>query len=352
MTFIILFIGVIIYKTTNLINGKIYVGQDFYNNSDYLGSGVYLNRAIKKYGKENFTKEILQECSNKDELNDRERFWIKELKSNNRELGYNLTEGGTGGDTYSLQTEERKELIKNKHSNHSTEYYSDEKNRIKQAEITREIWKRPGHKEKVVKALIGREISWGDKISKSLKEYNKHNQRILSEFTKQKLREKMTGYEFKLITDETKKRILELYQTIGPKLISETLLKDNIIVSQYLIRRFLKKEGVYQRYQKGIGSKEQRRASINWRAQGNPNYGKKQSPELIQKRIKAINLAHKNNDKIIRIFVNTETEEKFVGTAYDFRIKYSLDYFGVRKIVRGIQKSHAGWSIKTERQSK
>jgi hypothetical protein len=40
----------IIYKTTCLINGKIYVGQDSKNNPDYLGSGIYLNRAIKKHG--------------------------------------------------------------------------------------------------------------------------------------------------------------------------------------------------------------------------------------------------------------------------------------------------------------
>jgi len=41
----------IIYKTINLINGKIYIGQDFYNNSEYFGSGILINKAINKYGK-------------------------------------------------------------------------------------------------------------------------------------------------------------------------------------------------------------------------------------------------------------------------------------------------------------
>lgn len=88
----------IIYKTTNLVNGKFYVGKDVDNDSSYFGSGKILKHAIKKYGKHNFKKEILEVCSSLDELNDREKFWISEL--NAIENGYNLTEGGTGGDTW------------------------------------------------------------------------------------------------------------------------------------------------------------------------------------------------------------------------------------------------------------
>jgi hypothetical protein len=44
----------IVYKTINLIDGKIYIGQDLNNNPDYLGSGIYLKRAIKKHGRNNF----------------------------------------------------------------------------------------------------------------------------------------------------------------------------------------------------------------------------------------------------------------------------------------------------------
>jgi len=88
----------IIYKTTNLVNGKFYVGKDAKNSKHYYGSGTILNHAIKKYGKKNFKKEILEYCKNLEELDIREKYWISEL--NAVSLGYNLTDGGTGGDTW------------------------------------------------------------------------------------------------------------------------------------------------------------------------------------------------------------------------------------------------------------
>jgi hypothetical protein len=50
----------IIYKTTNIVNGKIYIGQDKYDNPNYLGSGKILQLSFQKYGIENFRKEILE----------------------------------------------------------------------------------------------------------------------------------------------------------------------------------------------------------------------------------------------------------------------------------------------------
>ncbi len=84
----------IIYKIINLINGKIYVGQDMYNNPEYFGSGKIITKSIKKHGRENFIKEILEECLSLEELDKREIFWIKNLNSTNRLIGYNICEGG------------------------------------------------------------------------------------------------------------------------------------------------------------------------------------------------------------------------------------------------------------------
>jgi group I intron endonuclease len=88
----------IIYKTTNNLNGKIYIGQDKNNNSSYYGSGKKLQRAIKKYGKENFKKEILEECVDESHMNEREVYWISFYNSQDRKIGYNISEGGKEGD--------------------------------------------------------------------------------------------------------------------------------------------------------------------------------------------------------------------------------------------------------------
>jgi group I intron endonuclease len=82
-----------IYKTTNLINGKIYIGQSIYNKDTYLGSGKKLKEAIKKYGKNNFKKEILEFCDLKDIVK-QEIYWIKKLNSRDVNIGYNIAKGG------------------------------------------------------------------------------------------------------------------------------------------------------------------------------------------------------------------------------------------------------------------
>lgn len=84
----------IIYKITNRINDKIYIGQDSKNNPNYFGSGLLIKKAIKKYGKEYFKKEILEICNNLDELNEREFYWIEKLNSMDHNIGYNIDCGG------------------------------------------------------------------------------------------------------------------------------------------------------------------------------------------------------------------------------------------------------------------
>lgn len=89
----------IIYKITNLINGKIYIGQDKDDKSWYFGSGLLIKRAIKKYGKENFKKETIDIAVTKEELTEKEKYWIKELCTQDPTIGYNIADGGEGGDT-------------------------------------------------------------------------------------------------------------------------------------------------------------------------------------------------------------------------------------------------------------
>lgn len=98
----------VIYQTTNLINGKKYIGKDKNNNPNYLGSGSILKKAIKKYGKENFKKEILEVCSSKEELWKREEYWLEFFNAESNPNFYNKTNKAFGN---SGQTEEGKDKI-------------------------------------------------------------------------------------------------------------------------------------------------------------------------------------------------------------------------------------------------
>ena len=104
----------LIYKTTNTTNGKIYIGMHQTENLDdaYLGSGTLLKRALKKYGSQQFTKEVLFVFDTFDEMKAKEREIVDEAFVN-RDDTYNLNVGGEGGWYRANQTytaEQRKEL--------------------------------------------------------------------------------------------------------------------------------------------------------------------------------------------------------------------------------------------------
>lgn len=90
-----------IYKTTNLINGKIYIGK---KKSEvfipwYKGSGRALHEAISKYGCDNFKVELMCPCFSLEELNSEERFLISYFDCRVKQgKGYNISEGGDWGD--------------------------------------------------------------------------------------------------------------------------------------------------------------------------------------------------------------------------------------------------------------
>ena len=87
-----------IYKITNLLNGKMYIGQHTTSNIDdgYMGSGKIILRALKKYGKENFRKEWLMFCEDEEELNYMERVYVDQTWVDRSDT-YNLNLGGIGG---------------------------------------------------------------------------------------------------------------------------------------------------------------------------------------------------------------------------------------------------------------
>jgi len=165
-----------IYLTRNKITGKIYVGKHQTNTRDdgYLGSGTYLERALHKYGRENFEREILEECAS-DLLSEREIYWIDELKVLNKSIGYNFAEGGMGGHTGNYEAVRKKAMGRKRPD------MVGENNPMKSSLTARKLSERfkgipksEEHKKKVSETKVGQ--SYGpmseahkQKISKRLK---------------------------------------------------------------------------------------------------------------------------------------------------------------------------------------
>lgn len=104
----------IVYLTENKINGKKYVGKHTskdLSKDHYIGSGVLLLQAIKKYGRKNFTFKVLGKYKNEDEAFEYEKYFVRFYDTLNN--GYNLKDGGRGGMSgyiMSNETREKKRL--------------------------------------------------------------------------------------------------------------------------------------------------------------------------------------------------------------------------------------------------
>ena len=183
-----------IYKTTNLINGKIYIGQTHYDKPSYLGSGVLLLEAIEKYGIENFKKEYIDEAYTQDELDEKEIFWIKTTNSQDRSIGYNIADGGWNYFTMNTETKEKiSKTLRGK--------YVGELSFRKGIALTEK------HKTAISKANRGKKLSieHKNKISTKKKKINKKD-KVVYEETKKKMRKSKKG---KKLSIEHKKKISE-----------------------------------------------------------------------------------------------------------------------------------------------
>jgi group I intron endonuclease len=122
-----------IYETTNLVNNKKYIGKKVTDsNSDkYIGSGVLLIKAIKKYGRENFIKKIIDVATNNDELTQKEIYWIDYFNAVKSNQYYNICKGGEGGDWYSNISEEKRLQFIEKCKNRAGNYNHSEETKDK-----------------------------------------------------------------------------------------------------------------------------------------------------------------------------------------------------------------------------
>lgn len=206
-----------IYKITNLINGKIYIGKDENNRKNYFGSGKIIKLAIKKYGKENFKKEILQECDTRENIIFAEQWWIWHLNSKYPN-GYNIANGGEGA------SHPMSDITKNKISNYMKQRYKDTNEREKTRVLSIEQWKKKKENGWNGFSNLHKQHIRESRINKSLDEEHKINISIgLKKSKKHKLSVKLKTRN-KKISNARKK-----YQNIFKNLQTDIINKPNNI---------------------------------------------------------------------------------------------------------------------------
>lgn len=105
----------IVYKITNRINGKIYIGQTVgklevrWKEHQRSKDNAIFHKAVHKYGAENFTVEQIDIATSFDELDAKEKYWIAFYDS--RRTGYNMTDGGSSGAVHIKRSDATKKRI-------------------------------------------------------------------------------------------------------------------------------------------------------------------------------------------------------------------------------------------------
>lgn len=185
----------LIYKITNNINGKIYIGKHQTDNLDdgYMGSGVAIKKAVKKYGVGNFKKEILFDVDDLELMDFLEELLVDEEFVRRKDT-YNLALGGEGGHVPEISEETRRKLSEAKKGKSSPWMH-----RPKSDETKQKLSK--SHKGKIISEEQKR------KISETLKGRTSSRKGChLSEETRQKMSEAKKG---KVFSEEHKRKISE-----------------------------------------------------------------------------------------------------------------------------------------------
>ena len=173
-----------VYMITNIINGKKYIGVsmkcDEKSLKKYFGSGIVIKEAIKKYGKDNFKKEILEKFNSEVEAREYEKQLINDLNAINDSEYYNLVSGGYGGAVKGRTvSEETKKKISQSLKGHKNYIPTDEhKKKLSEKFKGRESPMKGKTQNEFTKKTIGEETKrrWE---SGELKPYSGYKQDII-----------------------------------------------------------------------------------------------------------------------------------------------------------------------------
>ena len=182
----------IVYKITNIINSKIYIGVHKTVNVDdgYMGSGTAIKNAIKKHGLENFKKEVLATFESKEDAYELEYSLTEDFSSS---MMYNMKRGGVGGWSESARQSAKRNIRLEACSQGGK----------KALELKLGIFSPENEEKRLTNSSLGGKNNLGKtkseehrlKLSESLKGKSKtypknRKSRVLSEETKEKLRQK------------------------------------------------------------------------------------------------------------------------------------------------------------------
>ena len=194
-----------IYKITNKLNGKVYIGQSVDIDTRWrqhinAKDDMLIHKSIQKYGAENFSFEVLLECP-AEMLNDWERDMIA-LYDCISPNGYNLTEGG-GGCKCSEETRLKMSEAKKGKSSWNKGIPCSEETRLKMSEAKKGHHISEEHKRKISEANKGHHVSEEHKrkLSETLKG------RHLSEEHKRKISDALKGVKQKPHSEEQKRKM-------------------------------------------------------------------------------------------------------------------------------------------------
>jgi len=160
-----------IYKITNLMNGKVYIGKtsniekrwkrhiSVAKNKERKAY-QYLHKSINKYGVYNFNIEVLENCLTEIEAFEKEKKWIEKFNSNDYNFGMNLTDGGEGTSGVKWSEESRDKIRGENNHNYGKKISDDIKSKIsKSVSGENNGFYGKTHSEEVVNFLKNREIS-------------------------------------------------------------------------------------------------------------------------------------------------------------------------------------------------
>jgi len=217
-----------IYKITNTQNNKIYIGKDTSSCPNYFGSGKLIKQSIKKYGINNFKKEIIENCDNHKVLCEREKYWIQYYNSNDLKIGYNISDGGDGGDTFTNNP--NLEKIKKKISETMKKRIFTESHRKKLSENHMSTKVKKG---KTYDEIYGKELAeeYRNKLKSARGKYQTEKERLGDKFDEviEILRNKFKG-------DNNPMRKNKYYWYYNPITMESTRICENCKIPEGFIR--------------------------------------------------------------------------------------------------------------------